>query len=330
MSRLINWLASLISKKSDLSPNSVRLEACSICQLRCPLCPTGKGINKIGPVGWGYLKFRDFKKFVDGNPQIHKIELSNWGEIFLNPQLGRIIKYAYERKISLTADNGVNLNSATDSVLESLVKYQFKSLTVSLDGASSRTYQFYRRGGNFNRVLQNIKKINSFKEKYQSIYPKLTWQFIIMGHNEKELPQARQMAERLKMNFRCKLNWNSSFSPIVDVEYVKKESGLGVISREEFRQKKEREYLLACSQFWLSPQINWDGKLLGCCINQWGDFGNVFKKGFKNCLESQRYIYAKEMLLGKRVARDDIPCSRCPTYQKILESPLKKEDLFKK
>ncbi|MBW2046266.1 MAG: hypothetical protein JRI96_15530 [Deltaproteobacteria bacterium] len=77
-----------VSKRADVG-NSVRIEASSICQLQCPACSTGNG--RMGVVGKGYLKFRDFKKFVDGYPMIKTIELSNYGEIFLNPELKGII-----------------------------------------------------------------------------------------------------------------------------------------------------------------------------------------------------------------------------------------------
>ena len=57
----------------------------------------------------------------DINSNILSIELSNWGEIFLNPELKEIIKYAYSKKIGLFADNGVNFNNVSDEVLECLI-----------------------------------------------------------------------------------------------------------------------------------------------------------------------------------------------------------------
>ncbi len=101
----------------------ISLETSSIYQLKCPICPTGMGQNREGTVGWGYLKFKDFKNFVDNHPNIKNIELSKWGEIFLNPELKQIVKYSYIKKINLTAYTGVNLNNAKIEVLKSLVKY---------------------------------------------------------------------------------------------------------------------------------------------------------------------------------------------------------------
>ena len=98
-------------------PRMIRLEASSACQLRCHDCPNAsKAI--LPTVGRGFLRLSDFQKFLDKNPWIARIELSNYGEIFLNPDLLAIIKHAYDRKVVLTADNGANLNNVKSSVLE--------------------------------------------------------------------------------------------------------------------------------------------------------------------------------------------------------------------
>jgi MoaA/NifB/PqqE/SkfB family radical SAM enzyme len=326
-SKLVKYY-SVDSSHIRLTRDSVLLEACSMCQLRCPICPTGTGLNKAGIIGWGYLKFENFKKFVDLNPNIKNIELSNYGEIFLNPDLKKIIEYAYSKKIRLTAANGVNLNTVSEDVLESLVKYNLRFMTVSIDGATNDTYKIYRIGGNLEKVIENVKIINRFKKKYNSKFPKLAWQFVIMGHNEHELPAAKKLAEGLDMIFAPKLNWDPSFSPVRDKNFVRKETGLDVASIDEFKQKHGRDYSLACRQFWTSPQINWDGKLLGCCVNIWSDFGNVFEEGLDNCLKSEKYIYVKKTFLGEKRIRDDIPCARCNHYSSTLKTPLKKKDII--
>ena len=69
-------------------------------------------------------------------------------------------------------------------------------MKVSVDGASEDTYQIYRKGGSFQEVINNIKKINHYKKIYKSKLPKLKWQFIIFGHNEHELPLAKTNGSR--------------------------------------------------------------------------------------------------------------------------------------
>ena len=254
-------------KRKIIRPRSVRLEASTACQLKCPTCPTALG--ETGKyLGTGFLKFNDFKTIVDKNPWIVKIELSNWGEIFLNPDLADIMRYAHKHKVALHADNGVNLNNVAPEVLDAVVRYRFRSLSCSIDGASQKTYSVYRVQGNFDQVIDNIKSINAFKERYQTRFPLLRWQFVAFGHNEHEIPLARKMAADLNMSFFVKLSWEDlytaeSFSPVQNTARIREETGLGVASRGEYREKYKQEYIEACClAIWNDPQVHYDGRVL--------------------------------------------------------------------
>jgi MoaA/NifB/PqqE/SkfB family radical SAM enzyme len=299
----------------EIRPRQIRLEASSACQLRCPSCPTTS--KATAPViGTGWLTVDNFRKLVDDNPWVEEIELSNYGEMFLNPQLPQIMEYAHQRGLVLTCDNGANFNHVGKETLEALVKFRFRSITCSIDGASADTYGIYRIGGDFNRVIANIRRLNHYKERYQSRFPLLTWQFVVFGHNEHELPAAREFARELGMAFYGKLSWDSQVSPIRDEEVVKRELGLDAATREVFREKHGVGYLdEICTQMWNAPQINWDGQVLGCCRNHWGDFGsNALTDGLLQSINSERMRYARRMLLGQAAARPDVPCTTCAVY----------------
>ena len=103
------YMAESYKDKSEL-PKKVRIDACSNCQLNCVKCyarEDSDGLKKGSKIG--FLKFENYKKFIDENI-IEEVELSNHGEMFLNPELEEIIRYSYEKNVALTAYNGVNLN----------------------------------------------------------------------------------------------------------------------------------------------------------------------------------------------------------------------------
>jgi len=287
---------------------SVRLEASSICQLRCPICPTGTGENKSSVIGRGFLSFKHFKQFVDNSPQIKLIELSNYGEILLNPEFLKIIEYAYRKKVWLTALNGVNLNTASRQLLEGLVKYKVRALTLSIDGASPQSYEQYRIGGDFQRVISNLQIINHYKKKYRCRWPVLRWQFVVFDHNRHELKLARQMAKEMHAFFSQKKNWAETRQSDKDAE-----------NRMTDKKKvhSKQVLLLYCTQFWYQPQINWDGKLLGCCVNHFRDFGNVFSEGLENLIKSGNYQKTKNILLGLKTPSPNSPCYHCPVFKQI-------------
>ncbi len=195
------------------------------------------------------------------------------------------------------------------------MKYRFGAMYVSLDGVTGETYEVYRQGGNLDTVLANVEKINQYKKQYDSMYPILTWQFVIFGHNEHELRKAREMAAKLNMRFIPKLNAHPDYSPVQDKEALRKETG--VASRDEYEEKTGGLYTFPCYQLWISPLINWDGKLLGCCLNEWGDFGNVFETGLGECIRGDKYAYTKKVLTGRKKNVGNIPCSKCQVFSKV-------------
>jgi len=188
------------SKAAPIRPRTIRLEASTACQLQCPSCPTthGKLAEKIGT---GFLGFDTFKALIDNNPWVTDVELSNWGEICLSPDLLSIIEYAHGKNVARYVDSGVNLSTVREDVREALVRYKFRRMTCSIDGATSETYSLYRKRRSFERVIENITRTNHLKVEYGTRSPKLLWQFIAFDHNEHEIPVARQMAEDLAMRF---------------------------------------------------------------------------------------------------------------------------------
>lgn len=304
--------------RNVVHPKSAFFDSTSHCQLKCPVCPTADGSTKA-VLGRGFLKSDTFRKVLEDSPRLKHIELSNYGEAFLNPSLSEILRIAHERRVTITLINGVNLNNARDNTLEAVVKYGVQSISCSIDGTSQDTYKQYRRRGNFDQVMTNIGKINEFKRKYGSKSPQLIWQFVIFGHNEHEIDAARKMAAKLGMEIKFKLSWDSSFSPIRDRQ--KAEKVVGADSRETFREKYGEDYGRSkCHQLWNRPVINWDGKNLGCCANYWGEFGgNYIEDGFDSTVNSEKMRYARNMLMGKTGPRDEIPCTTCDYYKSIAK-----------
>lgn len=309
-----------IYRKINKLPRMVCLEACSICQLNCPDCHMRKNDSDL-IVGNGYLKFKDFKKFVDKNPYIESIELSFCGEIFLNPELLEIIKYAHKKNIKLTAFNGVNFNNVSNEIMEALVKYKFTGITLSIDGTTNETYQIYRRNGNLNNVINNIKKLNELKEKYNSKFPILEWQYIVFKHNEHEISKVEELQKQLKIDYVFfKQPWNSSNFSIRAISEIQKNKIEPLFDTEIEKILNENKIDL-CLNPWLQPQINWDGRLLGCFCSTHNDLGvNVFEVGLKAALSSPKSLFMRSVLSGKQRANESLHCLHCSFYRNMRKN----------
>ena len=264
------------------------------------------------------MRFKDFKKFVDTN-RVTAVELSSKGEIFLNPELLDIIKYAHKKNIILTAYSGVNGNDISDDVAEALVKYQIRDIQFSIDGASQEIYSLYRIGGDFDKVIANIKKINALKTKYNSEFPKMTWKYIMFGHNVCDMVKAKQMADELGMSMYYSTNNIPDYSPLTkkDHNFIKK-----VTKKEKyflgFKTDLDVVKSEVCNTLFNVPQISYNGQLLGCCCNNYSFYkANAFETDLMTVLNNPDYLYSKRMITGQVPDDTSNPCSRCFAYKNM-------------
>jgi len=141
-----------------------------------------------------------------------------------------------------------------------------------------------------------------------------------MEHNEEDIVKAKELAKELDMEIAFKLTWEKSYVP-KNREMLEKETGLKNLSREEVAVNEKKIYSHMCHQLWTQPQVNWDGRLLGCCGNVSEDFGiNVFEVGLKKAINSKSYKHAKKMLKGKigiPKKMNNLPCINCAKFKRM-------------
>lgn len=308
-------------------PKRVCLDICTLCQLNCRDCymrtrQIGAHTWPAPTVGRGYLRFEQFKKFLDDNDFVTEIELANCGEMFLNPDLEKMMQYAFEKHVKLMAWTGVNMNTVSDRVLEALVKYAFVGLNVSIDGASDDVYCLYRRGGHFTTVINNIKKVLEYKKKYQATLPIIHWNYIVMDCTQdiREIRQAKKMAAELGIDILFRKTYVDTFVPD-DPEAIERETGLVYRNVDLDNVAKRFNYAFPstyCIQSFTMPRINWDGRLFGCCCNNDGWNINVFEMGLEKALSLPEVQYARQMLMNRVPVRPGGPCATCFELQRMI------------
>jgi hypothetical protein len=296
-----------------VNPVEARLDVSSLCQLDCVLCPVAQRKGRSF-VGRGFLPAADFVEFIDSNPTVKMIEIGNSGEVFLNPDLPAILKYACDKGVTIRIAEGANLNDATDEALEALVKYGVSLLRVSLDGATQETYQIYRVGGDLKKALKNVQRINDYKKQYKTKWPQLILQFIPFGHNEHEIKKIVVMARALGMDIYFKLNVFEGYHPLRDHAVLTEM--LGYSDKDSYLKKTGEIYMRdICLQLWRAPQVNWDGRLLGCSANSSVNYAEyALGRTFAEQINNDHIQYARKMLMGIAPARADIPCVRCDSF----------------
>ena len=275
--------------------------------------------NDYCGLGAGYLSLENFTKFIDLNPQVTEINLAHMGEAFLNPQLKEILQLAHQRGITGNFWD-VNFNQVSDEVLEALVTCGTRHIKISIDGASQKAYAWYRRGGDLSAVVTNIKKLNEYKQKHESMFPVLHWQYIILQStdSETEIKLAKQMTKELGMEPDILFVKDHAGYVPKDLEMIERETGLSY-SDETWNSDNQSRYL-RCFDLWRSPRINWDGRFLGCCgssDSQEYPF-NCFEMSLKEIYKQDLVVNTRTMLMGGAEILES-PCYWCNVFQ-VLRS----------
>jgi len=308
---LFKIFLSYIFKSPKIYGKPVRLmiEPTNICNLRCKTCPVGTKDIKKKP---GHMSFNEFKKIIDEvGDYLYHITLWNWGEPFLNPELGKMIEYARRKNIYVvTSTNGHFLDDK--SVAEKIIKSSLNELIIALDGLSQETLEKYRERANFNKVIRGIKLLVNLKKKYEVKRPIIELQFIVMKHNQHELAKAREFAKNLGIDKLI----IKTFGAQLDIKKLKEfEPTDKKLSR--YGEEEKNKIRKSCRDIWLGININYDGNVVPCCYDPFEKYilGNVFKDGVIKVWQGKKLMNFRKAVL-KNKNNIDI-CKNCDFNQGI-------------
>ncbi|MGH7789239.1 MAG: radical SAM/SPASM domain-containing protein, partial [Candidatus Binatia bacterium] len=177
-------------------PTRLVIEPTNACNLRCPHCHTGAGRFGRPPA---MLPPAPYLKLLDElGDYLLLIEVFNWGEPMLHPQLPALIAAASARGIATRVNTNLSIPfTAADA--ERLVASGLTDLFVSIDGATQAVYQRYRVGGDLALVTRNCRLIADAKRRLAKATPRLTLQFLQFPCNLDEGDAVRRLADELGM-----------------------------------------------------------------------------------------------------------------------------------
>lgn len=301
--------------RSKLSyfPNKITIDIGNVCNLKCPLCPTGRGDPGVKR---GFMKLQDYKKIVDEvGPYLTKLELHNWGEPLLNKDLVPMIRYAKERAIPVQIST--NLTVLTEETAHALMATRLEKIFISCDGASAETYSVYRVGGDFGRLIENIRLLTEAREKQKNNYTRVKLLFHVFRHNQHEVEKVKELAHNLgvelvigamRTDMGKEVFEEASEAITRDVDWIPTDPAYSAYDLEAKDRKKET----SCRELWKTAVINWDGSMFPCCA-VFGDryrFGNVYQESFGRAWNNEAYRLARRELLGE-IEKSPTVCHSC-------------------
>jgi MoaA/NifB/PqqE/SkfB family radical SAM enzyme len=201
-------------------PRAVFIDICNLCGLRCPYCPTGRRERSFRHEVLTAERFARLLERVAAFAEV--VNLHNWGEPFLNPEIYEIIALAGRAGLRTHADSNFNFKALDPAAAERLVGSGLRSLYASIDGINQATYERYRVGGDLALALHNLRRVVEARTRLGTTI-ELVWKFLVHRHNEHELEGAVGRAREIGVPITFQLlstdgnpDWLSSLHERVD------------------------------------------------------------------------------------------------------------------
>ena len=241
-------------------PLHIQLELTNYCNLHCPVCPTGSGALARPPLDMDLGLFE--RVWNEIGPYLLTASLWGWGEPLLHPQLRDILRIASTQPVAtLLSTNGQRLDRP--DVQQALVDYPPTYLIVCIDGLTDETNQVYRRGARLQLALEGVKRIAAAKRERNLTFPILHMRYIVMRHNEHELPDIERFARDAEFDLLTIRTLSTTDSTDAAYpQFVPVASDWNAYEYEAGQRIRRHDYV--CQQpFWF-PALYSDGTLVPC------------------------------------------------------------------
>jgi radical SAM protein with 4Fe4S-binding SPASM domain len=279
-------------------PPYLKVEPTPLCQMACPGCAHGdRALKKTLSRHREQLRLEEFKRIIDPIADTALgVSLSLRGEPLLGKDLLSIIEYGHSKNIAISFPTSLSVKLSDEKLLR-LVKSGVDAIYISLDGVCEATYRQYRVGGDFHRVLRNVRAIAQAKAQLRQTRPRLIWKFVVFEHNRHEIPAVQAQFRQLGFD---------SYEFVDDYDGEIARSALDKHNANLVRKRG------GCYWAWHTTTVRADGAIAPCCLGH-NDFalGNVRTTKFRSIWRGERYAQLRRGF-KTMLASDLHPvCARC-------------------
>lgn len=306
---VLSYLLSTIIKKPLIwgLPLSISIEPTNSCNLNCPQCPSGNGnLTRRKEL----IKEEVFAKIINEVDK-HLLYLSFYfqGEPFLHPK--------YTTLISKAKLHGIYTGSSTNGQLinpelaEKIVLSGLDRLIISVDGSTQEVYEKYRIGGKLTKAIESVEFIQEYKLKLKKSKPKLEMQFIVLKHNEHQIPDIIALSEKLgveKLSLKtAQLDKTEEAKKMLPKQTKYARYTLNIDG--SLRRKKAVRN--RCWRAFSGAVIATNGDVLACSYDKNGEhvFGNINNESLAKIWKNKKATEFRKQLLLNRSQFD--MCCNC-------------------
>lgn len=135
------------------------VETTAKCNLYCPMCPRETFRQPKEDMAQEIFE----RLVAESAPAAEHMMLIGLGEPFMDPRIFDRIEYCARHNIStLLSTNGTFLDEAT---ADRLLRSPLEHITLSFDGATKETFEYYRKGARFEKVRENFVRFARMKHE---------------------------------------------------------------------------------------------------------------------------------------------------------------------
>jgi radical SAM protein with 4Fe4S-binding SPASM domain len=281
-----------LTKRQKLSglPVEYIVETTAKCNLYCPMCPreTHKQPKQD-------MADDIFKRLVsESGRSAEHMMLIGLGEPLMDPKIFDRIEYCERHGVStLLSTNGTLLD---ERACERLLSTPLEHITLSFDGSTKESFEFYRKGARFEKVRDNFVRFARMKHERGSKL-QIVVQMVRMERNAGEVDDFIRF-------------WSSI--PGVDQVRVK-EDETNLLQPEGGHAGASRH---PCHYLWRGPMyVKQSGEVYPCCQSYMLDgvpVGHIEKSSIEEIWNSDEMQRMRYLHTHDRAGEIDI-CKRCCT-----------------
>lgn len=279
-------------------PFAFSVEPTTHCNLHCLECPSGQRLFSRPTGNMSQEVFQQFLNQVKHH--CNYLTLYFQGEPYLNPHFFSFVKQAHKAKIYVATST--NAHFLTPEYAYKTVESGLNRIILSLDGTDAQSYEMYRKGGDFEKVMEGIRNLVFAKKKAGKTTPQIILQFIVFKHNQHQIPDIQKLAKKLGVD---KLELKS---PQIYRQEEITDLQSDITRYQRYRQMSDGSYTIRkplknnCWRMWNSCVITWDGDIVPCCFDKDADFkmGNILKTPFAELWNSDKYNDFRREILQNR------------------------------
>jgi radical SAM protein with 4Fe4S-binding SPASM domain len=266
------------------------VETTAKCNLYCPMCPreTHKQPKED-------MTGEIFERLVQGaKGSAEHMMLIGLGEPFMDRKIFDRIEYCERHGIAtLLSTNGTFLDEKTS---DRLLSSPLTHITLSFDGASKETYEYYRKGARFEKVRDNFVR------------------FARMKHERGAKIQVVVQMVRMPGNTHEAAEFHTFWSQVPGIDQIRiKEDETNLVQPEARHSASGGR---RCHYLWRGAMyVKHDGRVYPCCQSYMLDgdpVGDLRDQSLREIFDSDRMRHLRRLHASGRGGEVNM-CSRCCT-----------------